>query len=86
MSICRFGIIGAGSIANHFCKAVDMLPDAEVVAVASSSGERARAFAEANNIPESYGSYEEMLRRADINIVYISAVNAQHYPLAKAAL
>ena len=25
MSICRFGIIGAGSIAAHFCKAVKLV-------------------------------------------------------------
>ena len=78
MKICRFGIIGAGSIANHFCKAVEMLEDAEVVAVASSSEERAKAFAQANNIPESYGSYEEMLRNADINIVYIATTHNFH--------
>lgn len=78
MIICRFGIIGAGSIANHFCKAVEMLPDAEVVAVASTSKERAEAFAQANHIPESYGSYEEMLRQADINIVYIATTHNFH--------
>ena len=37
MSICRFGIIGAGSIAAHFCKGVKLVEGAEVVAVASSS-------------------------------------------------
>lgn len=78
MSICRFGIIGAGSIANHFCKAVELIEDAEVVAVASSSQERAQAFAQANHIPESYGSYEEMLRNADINIVYIATTHNFH--------
>ena len=78
MSICRFGIIGAGSIAGHFCKAVEMLPEAEVVAVASSSEDRAKAFAQANHIPESYGSYEEMLRRTDINIVYIATTHNFH--------
>ena len=78
MSICRFGIIGAGSIANHFCRAVEMLPDAEVVAVASSSESRAKEFAQANHIPESYGSYEEMLRNADINIVYVATTHNFH--------
>ena len=78
MSICRFGIIGAGSIANHFCRAVEMLPDAEVVAIASSSESRAKEFAQANHIPESYGSYEEMLRNADINIVYVATTHNFH--------
>lgn len=78
MAVCRFGIIGAGSIANHFCKAVEMLEEAEVVAVASSSEERAKAFARANHIPESYGSYEEMLQKSDINIVYIATTHNFH--------
>lgn len=78
MSICRFGIIGAGSIASHFCKGAAMVEGAEVVAVASSSPERAKAFAEANGVPESYGSYEEMLQKADINVVYIATTHNFH--------
>lgn len=78
MSICRFGIIGAGSIAAHFCKGVKLVEGAEVVAVASSSEERAVAFAQANGVPQAYGSYEEMLRQADINVVYIATTHNFH--------
>ena len=78
MSICRFGIIGAGSIAAHFCKGVKLVEGAEVVAVASSSEERATAFAQANGVPQTYGSYEEMLRSADINVVYIATTHNFH--------
>lgn len=78
MSICRFGIIGAGSIAAHFCKGVKLVEGAEVVAVASSSEERAKAFAQANGVPQAYGSYEEMLRSADINVVYIATTHNFH--------
>lgn len=78
MSICRFGIIGAGSIAAHFCKGVKLVEGAEVVAVASSSEERAKAFAQANGVPQAYGSYEEMLRSADIDVVYIATTHNFH--------
>ena len=78
MSICRFGIIGAGRIAAHFCKAVELVEGAELVAVASSSAERARAFAEANHVPKFYGSYEQMLQNADINVVYIATTHNFH--------
>lgn len=78
MSICRFGIIGAGSIAAHFCKAVKMVEDAEVVAVASSSLQRAEKFAEECGIGEFYGSYEQMLRESNINVVYIATTNNFH--------
>ena len=78
MSICRFGIIGAGSIAAHFCKGVKLVEGAEVVAVASSSQERAKAFAQANDVPEAYGSYEQMLQKADINVVYVATTHNFH--------
>ena len=78
MSICRFGIIGAGNIAAHFCRAVELVNDAEVVAVASSSQTRAKEFAEKNGVPEFYGSYEQMLQNADINIVYIATTHNFH--------
>ncbi len=78
MSICRFGILGAGSIAAHFCKAIPLVEGAELVAVASKSRERAEAFARENGVPQAYGSYEEMLREADINIVYIATTHNFH--------
>lgn len=78
MKICRFGIIGAGSIAAHFCKAVKMVEGAEVVAVASSSAQRAEDFARENGIGEHYGAYEQMLRESDINIVYIATTHNFH--------
>lgn len=78
MSNCRFGIIGAGSIAAHFCRGVKLVEGAEVVAVASSAQSRAEAFARTNGISQAYGSYEEMLRKADINIVYIATTHNFH--------
>lgn len=78
MTTCRFGILGAGKIAAHFCNAVKAVNGAEVVAVASTSCERARDFAEKNSIPQYYASYEEMLNHADINIVYIATTHNFH--------
>lgn len=78
MKTCRFGIIGPGNIAAHFCKAVEMVNDAEVVAVASTSIARAQEFAKKNSIRHHYASYEEMLRCADINIVYIATTHNFH--------
>ena len=46
MKNIRFGIIGAGNIANKFCDAAKLAAGAEVCAVASKSMERAQAFAE----------------------------------------
>ena len=78
MSICRFGIIGAGGIAAHFCKAIKLVEGAEVVAVASSSEARAEKFAKECGVKEFYGSYEQMLQKADINVVYVATTHNFH--------
>lgn len=78
MSTYRFGIIGAGNIANHFCNAVKLVEGAEVAAVSSTSLDRAEDFARRNGIGQAYGSYEEMLQSSDIDIVYIATTHNFH--------
>ena len=75
----RFGILGAGKIAHKFAKAAAEVENAQVVAVASKSQERSAAFAQEEQIPSHYGSYEEMLARKDINAVYIATTMNFHY-------
>lgn len=86
MNICRFGILGAGNIANYFCNGVKLTEGAEVVAVASKDAARARAFAQRNAIPDAYGSYDELLRREDIDAVYIATTHNFHLELIRLAL
>ena len=81
MSVFRYGIMGAGAIANRFCKAVSLLPDCEVCAVASKSMSRARDFANRNNIKRYYDSYEEMLETEELDCVYIAVTPNDHYRL-----
>lgn len=78
MKNIRFGIIGAGNIANKFCDAAKLAAGAEVCAVASKSMERAQAFAERNGIAKAYDSYEEMLKTEDIDAVYIATTHNFH--------
>ncbi len=78
MKTIRFGIIGAGNIANRFCDAVKLTEYAQVCAAASKSMERAQAFAERNGIEKFYDSYEEMLKTADIDAVYIATTHNFH--------
>ncbi len=86
MNSCRFGILGAGNIANYFCNGVKLVEGAEVLAVASKSEERARAFADKNGIPDSYGSYEALLARKDIDVIYIATTHNFHMELIRMAL
>lgn len=75
----RFGIMGAGRIAGKFCDAIRQVEGAELIAVASKSEERAKAFAEKNQVADWYAGYEDMLKRDDINIVYIATTNNFHF-------
>ncbi|MBO5197287.1 MAG: Gfo/Idh/MocA family oxidoreductase [Lachnospiraceae bacterium] len=79
MNELQFGIIGAGKIAGHFCRALDSVQGAFLAAVASKSPDRAKAFAEKHQVPAWYGSYAEMLARDDISVVYIATTNNFHY-------
>ncbi len=86
MEQLRYGILSTSSIAPRFIAAVRTAGAGEIVAVSSRSLQKAMAKAQEWEIPKAYGSHRELLEDPDVNIVYISSVNAQHYPLAKEAL
>lgn len=82
----RYGILSTSSIAPRFIAAVRAAGAGEIVALSSRSLEKAWEKASQWGIPMAYGSHVELLEDDRVNIVYISSVNAQHYPWAKAAL
>lgn len=86
MKQLRYGILSTSSIAPRFIAAVRAIGGGEILALSSRSLEKAKQKAIEWNIPRFYGSHRELLEDKEVNIVYISAVNAQHYPLAKMAL
>lgn len=82
----RYGILSTSSIAPRFIAAVREADGGSIVAVSSRSLEKAQEKAAAWGIGKAYGSHDALLQDPDVNIVYISNVNTQHYPWAKAAL
>lgn len=82
----RYGILSTSSIAPRFIAAVREAKAGRIVALSSRTLEKAKEKAGQWDIPTAYGSHEELLQDENVNIVYISNVNAQHYPWAKAAL
>ena len=82
----RYGILSTSSIAPRFIAAVRAAGAGEIVALSSRTLEKAKEKAALWDIPKAYGSHAELLADEDVNIVYISSVNAQHYPMAKAAI
>ena len=82
----RYGILSTSSIAPRFIAGVRHAQAGEIIALSSRTLEKAREKAAAWDIPKAYGSHDALLADPDVNIVYISTVNSQHYPWAKAAL
>lgn len=81
----RWGILGAGNIAQKLADAVRLDPSSELVAVASKSLERSRPFAEAHGI-DACASYEALVEREDIDVVYVATTHNFHYQNALLAL
>lgn len=86
MEHLHYGILSTSSIAPRFIAAVRAARAGKVTAISSRSYEKAAQKAQLWGIPKAYGSHDELLNDPQINIVYISTVNSQHYPWAKAAL
>jgi predicted dehydrogenase len=82
----RVGIIGAGFVAPHHVDAVRRLGFADVVAIAASSDESARAKAAALAIPRAYGRYQDLVADRDIQVVHVAAPNHLHAPMISAAI
>lgn len=86
MEQLNFGILSTSSIAPRFIAALREAEVGQIVALSSRSLDKAKEKAAQWGIPTAYGSHTELLEDPNINIVYISTVNAQHYPWARAAL
>lgn len=74
----KWGIISTGHISGRFAEALDILPDAELAAVASRTQESANEFAEKFNIPKAYATYQELADDPDIDVVYIGTPHTFH--------
>jgi len=75
----NWGIIGAGRISRAFANDLKLLPDAELIAVASKSSESAKAFAGEYSLKYYYDSYEEFVKNPEIDVVYIGTTHNFHY-------
>jgi predicted dehydrogenase len=81
----RWGILSTARINQALIPALQASDRAELVAVASRDAERARAYAETHGIPLGLGSYEALLERDDIDVVYNPLPNHLHASLTIAA-
>jgi len=62
------------------------LGNVDIVAVAGSTADRARAFADQNGIDRSTGDWKELIADKEIAAIHILTPNDLHFPMVKAAL
>jgi dihydrodiol dehydrogenase / D-xylose 1-dehydrogenase (NADP) len=82
----RWGIMGPGKIAKKLAEAIEGTEGTELYAIASNSMDRAKTFSEEFNVEKVYGSYDELVKDPDVDVVYIANLKTQHFESAKLAL
>ena len=83
----RWGVLSTAQIGtNQVIPAMQKGERAEIVAIASRDGGKAKAAANALGIARAYGSYEELLADPDIEAVYNPLPNHLHVPWSLKAL
>lgn len=82
----KMAIMGAGSIANKMADTITKMNDVKAYAIAARDTERAAAFAKKYGFTKFYGSYEEMLKDPEVQLVYIATPHSHHYKCAKMCL
>lgn len=75
----NLAILGAGNIAHMMAKTVAGMDDVQIIAVASRSYDKAKAFADTYGIKKAYGSYEEMVRDDEVDLVYVATPHSHHF-------
>ncbi len=78
MEKVRWGLLSTANINRRVIPAIRMSQRGELVAVASRSVDKARAYARKWDIPKSFGGYQEMLDSGEIDVVYVSLPNHLH--------
>jgi predicted dehydrogenase len=82
----RWGIIAPGRIAHQFAQSLSVVPDGELVAVASRSLSRGAEFARRYNALKTYQDYQDLLHDPAVDGVYIASPHRFHFEQAMMAL
>ncbi len=82
----KFAILAPGHIAHSMAKAVSEIEKIERYAVASRDYGRAADFAGQWGFEKAYGSYEELAKDPQVELVYVASPHSHHYEHAKLCL
>src|SRR2546430_5101818 len=85
MTPVRVGLIGAGFVTELHAMAFKQVCNAEMVAITSQHGERARELAQRFDIADVEPGWEALLERQDLDVVTIAVPNDLHARICVAA-
>lgn len=86
MDRIKAGVIGVGFIGPLHIEALRRLGFVDVVALASSTQEKAEKKAIDLDVPRAYGDYMHLLENKEIQSVHVCTPNNLHYRISKEAL
>ena len=75
----NIAFLGAGRIAHVLARTMVQMEDVTLFAVAARDLDRAQAFAAEYGFAKAYGSYEQMLRDPEVELVYIATPHSHHF-------
>lgn len=79
----KVGIMGAGKIAGTIADTLNKLHSFVPYAIASRDLDKANEFGDKYNVEKRYGSYEELVKDPDVELIYIATPHAFHASQAK---
>ena len=75
----RWGILGCGKIARAFAFSLKLIPEAQLLAVASRTPGKAQKFGVQFEVEFIYTTYEELVKNSEIDVIYIATTHNFHY-------
>lgn len=74
----QWGILATGKIAAKFATDLQLVPGAHLCAVGSRSITSAQNFAEQFDADRAYGSYDELAKDPDVDVIYVATPHGRH--------
>ncbi len=74
----RWGVLSTANIATKVARAIHLAQNAELIAIASRTEERAVAWGQAHNAATTYGTYDALLADPSLDAIYIPLPPSLH--------
>lgn len=81
----NWGILGCGNIAHSFARGLSLIPNAQIIAVASKSG-KAEKFGKQYGVKYKYTNYQELVDNPEVDVIYIATTHNFHFENTKLCL